>query len=170
MRLECFCELFCHGLMQPSMEIHASIHTERFHSLESLNTRLQRPRRVQPANIFGSVHLDSLEPLRQTLFRSISNITWSVASNPGVHVHAIADFASQQLPDWHVEFPRFQIPKSDVDAGESGHEYRAAAVERFAPGVLPEGFDVVGFVADEAGDVAVESAFDGFCVALWMFV
>jgi hypothetical protein len=35
---------------------------------------------------------------------------------------------------------------------------------------LPEGFDVVGFVADEAGDVAVESAFDGFCVALWMFV
>jgi hypothetical protein len=32
---------------------------------------------------------------------------------------------------------------------------------------LPECFDVVGFVADEAGDVAIESAFDGFGVALW---
>jgi hypothetical protein len=43
----------------------------------------------------------------------------------------------------------------------------ATTVEGFAPGILPECFDVVGFVADKAGDVAVESAFDGFGVALW---
>jgi hypothetical protein len=31
---------------------------------------------------------------------------------------------------------------------------------------LPECFDVVGFVADEAGDVAFEGAFDCFGVSL----
>jgi hypothetical protein len=106
--------------------------------------------------------------LRQTLFGCILNIPWSVATDPGVYVHAIADFASQQLPDGHVEFARFQVPKSDIDTGESRHEDWAAAVEGFAPGILPESFDVVGFVANEAGNVAVESAFDGFGVALWI--
>lgn len=165
-RFEGFGKLLRHRLMQSPMEIDSSIHAECLHGLKSLHARLKHFGRVQPPNILSSIHLDRPEPLRQTLFGSALNIARSIAANPGIHVDSVADFAAQQLPNWDVEFTRFQVPKSDVDAGESGHEHWSAAVEGFPPGILPECFDVIGFVADEAGDVAVESAFDCFGVSL----
>ena len=166
MRLEGFGELLRHWLVQPAMEIDASVHTERLHSLKPLHARLQYLRRIQPPNIFRSIHLNRPKPLRQTFFRSTLNIARSVATIQAYTFTLSRTLPSQQLPNRYIEFARFQIPKSDIDASESGHEDWAAAVERFPPGILPECFDVVGFVADEAGDVAVEGAFDGFGVAL----
>lgn len=165
-RFESFRQLLRHGPVQPAMEINTSVNPQSLHSLQSLDTGLQQPRRIEPPNIIRGIHLDSFEALRYAFFGGALDITRSVAADPGIDAHSIADFASQQLPDRHVEFARFEIPECNVYSCESGHEDWPAAVEGFAPCVLPEGFDVVGFVADEAGDVAVKGAFDCFRVAL----
>jgi hypothetical protein len=148
------------------MKINTSVNSQSLHSLQPLYTGLQQPRRIEPPNILRGIHLDSFEALRYAFFGGAFDITRSVTTDPGIDAHSIADFASQQLPDRHVEFARFEIPECNVYSCKSGHEDWPAAVKGFAPCVLPEGFDVVGFVADEAGDVAVEGAFDGFGVAL----
>jgi hypothetical protein len=148
------------------MEINPSVNPQRFHRLQSLHAGFQHPRRIKPPNILRGVHLDSFEPLCHALFRGALNVTRSVAADPGIDAHSVTDFTSQQLPDRDVKFSRFEIPESNVDPCESRHEDWAAAVEGLAPRVLPEGFNVVGFVTDEAGCVAVERAFDCFRVAL----
>lgn len=94
-RLESLSELLRHRLVQSSMEIDSSVHAERLHSLKSFHARLQYLRRVQPSNIFGSIHLNRLETLRQTLLSCAFDIARPVATNPGIHAHPVADFASQ---------------------------------------------------------------------------
>jgi hypothetical protein len=93
-RLKSFGELLRHRLMQSAVEVDSSIHAKRLHSLESFHARFEYLRRVQPPNILGSIHLDRPEPLRQTFFRCVLNIAWSIAANPSVHVDSVADFAT----------------------------------------------------------------------------
>jgi hypothetical protein len=150
------------------MEIDPSVNAQSFHRLQSLHTSLQHSRRIQPSHILRGSHFDGFEPLRYALFGGTLNIARSVAADPSIDAHSITNFTSKQLPDRYVEFASFEVPESDVDTCKSRHENWSAAVEGFAPCILPEGFDVVGFVADEAGCVAVEGAFDCFRMALWM--
>jgi hypothetical protein len=101
------------------MKINTGVNPQSFHRLQSLHTGLQQPRRIEPPNILRSVHLDSFEALRYALLGSAFDITRSVTADPGIDAHPIPDFASQQLPDRHVEFPRFEVPERDVDSCES---------------------------------------------------
>lgn len=118
MRLESFRQLLRHGLMQPTMEIHTGVDPQSFHRLESLDTGFQHAGRIEPADIFGGVHLDGLEPLRHALFGGALDVARPIAADPSVDAHSLADFASEQLPDWNVQFARFEVPERDVDPRE----------------------------------------------------
>ena len=93
-RLKSFDELLRHRLMQSAVEVDSSIHAKRLHSLESFHARFEYLGRVEPSNIFGGIHLNGSETLRQTFFGCAFDIARPIAANPGIHIYPVADFAS----------------------------------------------------------------------------
>ena len=56
-------QLLDHGPVHASVEVDAGVHAELFDGAQALGTGIERGRRVEPAEVFGAVHLDCGEAL-----------------------------------------------------------------------------------------------------------
>jgi hypothetical protein len=122
--------------MDTSVEINTHIKSEFTNGLYTLEARVKAGGRIEPTNIRGAIHLHSFESLRQprlavmmsaTVFaakcsadkRLSFNISWSISTYPGIYPEFVPHFASEQLMDWEVDFPRYSKSTPDTDAVDS---------------------------------------------------
>jgi hypothetical protein len=98
-----------------SVEIEADVDTDGLDVLQTLDSRFQGMRGIQPAQLskqkhqyisfesnrstthtLNRIHLDGREALSLTSFRLFQHIAWTVASNPAVDIGPFS-------PDWGLE-------------------------------------------------------------------
>ena len=88
------------------------------------------------------VHLDGLQTAVLALLCLPRDISRTVAANPSIDLHFIADFAAQQFIDRRIMVFSLDVPQGLIDAGNRAHHHRSAAVKAAAVQRLPNIFNV----------------------------
>lgn len=197
-RLEELRELARHALVQAPVEVDADVEPERAHAAHARERVGEHVRGREPVDgacgarsaegaegreeRTGGVHLDGGEALRLARRGAVEHGLRVVAADPGVHLHALAHAAAEQLPHGHAERPALDVPQCDVQAGQgrlrcairddlwmdgkvTHHEHGPAAVEARAVGVLPDVLDPSAVPAEECLAEGSQRAFYRFSMA-----
>ena len=121
---------------------------------------------IDHLKLVGGVHLDGCEALVLTFLCGGTHVGRSVASDPGIYLHAVAAGAAHELPYWSPKELALDVPQALVDTGDGAHENSATPVES---GPVDGGLDILdphGILADQIRLIFVHTGEDRVAVSL----
>ena len=158
-----------HGAVHPAVEVDADAHV-RPHGVAGLGDPGHRlvhlAVAVDDLQLRGAVHLEGGEALLDQCAGAFAHVGGAIAPGPGVHAHAVAYRAAQQLVHRHAQVTALEVPQRLVDAGDGAHQDRAAAVEAGAIEGVPQVLDAVRVLADQVVGKLMDGGLHGGGAAL----
>ncbi len=119
------------------------------HRRHPLDHRFDLGERIDVAQFFGRVHLDRREAERLALQRFGGHVGGTVAADPRIDAHFVADGSAQQFVDRDAVPLALDIPQRLVDPGDSAHQHRTAAIKAGAVEHLPDVLDAIRVAPDQ---------------------